>query len=101
MTQTLHKSDLAGMVAQRMGGTRTNGEAALNAVTSAIQESLTRGDRVVITGFGSFEVRKIKERTVRPLRGPNAGRPTKVAAHDRVGFSPGTELAGAVKQNGA
>ncbi len=98
MAQTLHKSDLAGMVAQRVGGTRANGEAALNAVTAAIQESLTRGDRVVITGFGSFEVRKIKERTVRPLRGPNVGKPTKVAAHDRVGFSPGTDLAKAVRR---
>ncbi len=98
MAETLHKGDLAGLVAQRMGGTRSSGEAALNAVTGAIQESLTRGNRVVITGFGSFEVRKIKERTVRPLRGENAGKPTKVPAHQRVGFSPGTELAGAVKK---
>ena len=97
MAQTLRKSDLSGIVAQRMGGTRSSGETALNAVTSAIQESLARGDRVVITGFGSFEVRKIKERTVRPLRGPQAGQPTVVKAHDRVGFSPGTELSTAVK----
>ena len=97
MAQTLRKNDLAGIVAQRMGGTRSAGETALNAVTAAIQESLIRGDRVVITGFGSFEVRKIKERTVRPLRGPQAGQPTVVKAHDRVGFSPGTELSTAIK----
>ena len=100
MTQTLRKSDLAGIVAQRMGGTRSTGEAALNAVTSAIQESLVRGDRVVITGFGSFEVRKIKERKIRPLRGAQAGQPTVVEAHDRVGFSPGTDLANSVKTKG-
>lgn len=97
MATTLRKSDLAGRVASRLSGTRSGGEAAVNAVISAVQEALVAGDRVVITGFGSFEVRNIKERKVRPIRGANAGQQITVPAHKRVGFSPGTELTQAVQ----
>ncbi len=97
MVTTLRKSDLAGRVAARLGGTRSGGENAVNAVIAAVQDALVTGDRVVITGFGSFEVRNIKERMVRPIRGANAGQQMKVPAHKRVGFAPGTELTQAVQ----
>ena len=98
MPTTLRKSDLAGRVATRLQSTRSAGESAVNAVVSTIQQSLTSGDRVVITGFGSFEVRQIKERKVRPIRGARAGQQMTVPAHKRVGFSPGTELTKAVQR---
>ena len=97
MATTLRKSDLAGRVAARLQGTRSSGEAAVNAVIGAVQDALVSGDRVVITGFGSFEVRNIKERKVRPIRGARAGQQMTVPAHKRVGFSPGTELTQAVQ----
>jgi len=97
MPATLRKSDLSSRVATRLGGTRSSGEGAVNAVIGAIQDSLIGGDRVVITGFGSFEVRQIKERKVRPIRGARAGQQMTVPAHRRVGFSPGTELTKAVQ----
>lgn len=97
MPMTLRKSDLAGRVATRLGGTRSVGEGAVNAVIAAVQSALVGGDRVVITGFGSFEVRQIKERKVRPIRGARAGQQMTVPSHKRVGFSPGTELTKAVQ----
>ncbi|MDA1096570.1 MAG: HU family DNA-binding protein [Chloroflexi bacterium] len=97
MTMTLRKSDLSNRVAARLQGTASQGESAVNAVIGAIQDALVSGNRIVITGFGSFEVRQIKERKIRPIRGANIGQQMTVPAHRRVGFSPGTELTQAVQ----
>ena len=90
---TLRKSDLAARVAAQMGGSRAQGEAALNAVLASVQNSLASGNRVVLTGFGSFSVRQGK-----PIRGGQAGNLITVAAHKRVGFTAGAELNKAVKK---
>ncbi len=89
---TMRKSDLSGRVAAKMGGSKSQGEAALKAVLDSIQEALSSGDRVVLTGFGSFEVRQVKARRVRPIRGGQAGNLITVPAHKRVGFTAGAEL---------
>ena len=91
----LTKSDITARVATKLGGSRAQGEAALNAVLDSIQDSLANGDRVVLTGFGAFSVREVKERKVKPIRpieGMAAGSLMTVAAHKRVGFTPGQEL---------
>ena len=80
-----------------MGASRAQGEAALNAVLDTIQESLAGGDRVVLTGFGSFEVRQVKARRVRAIRGAQQGNLVTVPAHSRVGFSAGAELSKAAR----
>ena len=95
---TLRKSDMSSRVAARLGGSRAQGEAALNAVLDCVQEALGSGDRVVLTGFGSFEVRQVKARRVRPIRGGQAGNLITVPAHSRVGFTAGAEL-GKAAQN--
>ncbi len=87
---TLRKSDMSSRVAARMGGSKSQGDAALNAVLDSIQEALSSGNRVVLTGFGSFEVRQVKARRVRPIRG--SGGLMTVPAHKRVGFTAGAEL---------
>ena len=51
---TLRKSDMSSRVAAKLGGSRAQGEAALNAVLDSIQEVLGSGDRVVLTGFRLF-----------------------------------------------
>ncbi len=94
---TLRKRDLGATVTGKLGGSRAQGEAALNAVLDSIQEGLAGGDKVVITGFGSFDVRNIKARTVRAIRGAQAGNLIAVPAHKRVRFRAGTELARATK----
>ena len=89
---TLRKSDLSSRVAVKLGSSRAQGEAALKAVLDSVQEALAAGDRVVLTGFGSFEVRDVKARRVRPIRGGSAGNLITVPAHKRVGFTAGAEL---------
>ena len=92
MATTLRKSDLTTRVATKLGGSRAQGEEALNAVLSSIEEALASGDRVVLTGFGSFEVRQVKARRVKPIRGGSAGQLITVPAHSRVGFTAGAKL---------
>ncbi len=89
---TLRKSDVTSRVATKLGGSRAQGEAALNAVLDSVREALSAGDRVVLTGFGAFEVRDVKARRVRPIRGGSAGSLITVAAHKRVGFTAGADL---------
>ena len=69
----------------------------MKAVLDSIQDSLGSGDRVVLTGFGSFEIRQVKARKVRPIRGGDAGNLIMVPAHKRVGFTAGAELSKAAK----
>ena len=96
---TLRKQDLASRVSTKMGGSTTQGSDALNAVLDAIQEALSKGVRVVLTGFGTFESLDVKERNVRSIRGQQAGKMIKVPAHKRVGFTPGTELSSSIRGN--
>ena len=89
---------MSSRVAAKLGGSRAQGEAALNAVLGSIQDALSRGNRVVLTGFGSFEVRQVKARRVRPIRGGQAGSLITVPAHRRVGFTAGAELSKAARR---
>ena len=95
---TLRKGDLAARVAVKLGGSRAQGEAALNAVLGTIQEALTNENRVVLTGFGSFSVREVKERRVRPIRSKGTGTLIRVPPHKRVGFTAGAQLNSAVRR---
>ncbi len=94
---TLRKSDMSSRVAGKLNASGTQGETALNAVLDSIQEALSGGNRVVLTGFGSFEVRQVKARRVRPIRGGQAGNLITVPAHKRVGFTAGAELSKAAQ----
>ena len=96
---TLRKSDLVASVSKSMNTTRSGAEDALNSVLDTLRTSLAKGDRVVLTGFGTFEVRDVKERKVRPIRGGSAGKTITVPAHRRVGFSAGAELSQAVRSS--
>ncbi len=89
---TLRKNDIAARVAAKLGQGQKQGADSVNAVTAVIQEAIANGDRVVLTGHGTYELREVKERKVRPIKGGKAGELTVVPAHKRVGFTPGTEL---------
>ena len=89
---TLRKSDIAARVATRLKGSSSEGERALNAVLDSIQDALSEGDKVVLTGFGSFSVRGVKARRVKPIRGGQPGKLIIVPAHKRVGFTAGSNL---------
>ncbi len=57
------KSDLINSIAEKANCTKKDAASALEATIAAIEEALVGGDKVSITGFGTFEVRQRGEKT--------------------------------------
>jgi DNA-binding protein HU-beta len=75
--------------------TRAQASRALDAFVQGIQASLVRGDRVTISGFGTFGV---LHRKARRIRNPRSGGAIEVAAKRVPRFAPGVELKSAIGQ---
>ena len=57
------KTELINSIAEKANCTKKDAASALEATVSAIEEALVGGDKVSITGFGTFEVRQRGEKT--------------------------------------
>ena len=75
--------------------TRAQAARALDSFLQGIQASLARGDRVIISGFGTFGV---THRKARRVRNPRNGGPIEIAAKRVPRFAPGAELKSAIEQ---
>ena len=57
------KADLIGEIKDKSGlSSKKEAENALNAFIEVVTEALVKGDKVQLTGFGTFEVRDKKEK---------------------------------------
>ena len=56
------KADLITKIAEKSELSKKDSEKALNAVIAAVTDALGEGDKVQLTGFGTFEVRDKKEK---------------------------------------
>ena len=54
----MNKSELIAEVATKAEITKKDADAAVSAVIETITESLKKGDKVQLVGFGAFEVKK-------------------------------------------
>lgn len=88
------KKELTEKVAKKVGLTRRTSFNAVNAVFGNIKEALVKGDKVVITGFGTFKVRK---RIGRTGRNPQTGEAIKIAGHNLPGFTAGKSFRRQIK----
>ena len=86
----LGKSDVALRVASKLGMSRAQADAALNAVLETVRDGVQSGNDVVLTGFGTFRLRNVRQRRVRAIRG--GGSFVTIPAHKRVSFTAGTGL---------
>ena len=89
----MNKRDLVGKIASDARLTRAQASRALDAFVQGIQSSLVRGDRVTISGFGTFGV---SQRKARRVRNPRSGSAIEVAAKRVPRFAPGMELKSAI-----
>ena len=85
----MNKSDLIAAMAAKTGSTKKDAEATLNAVVDVVTESLVKGDKVQLVGFGSFEVRK---RAARKGRNPQTKEEIKIPASKAPVFKAGKAL---------
>ncbi len=83
------KKDLIELVAKKGNLTNKAARDAVLAFLNGIRDSLKRGEKVVITGFGTFSIRK---RAERPGRNPKTGEKITIAARKAPGFTPGKTL---------
>jgi DNA-binding protein HU-beta len=81
----VNKAELIEALAARLGD-RKAATAALDAVLQEVQNAVTKGDRVAITGFGVFEKRV---RAARTARNPRTGEAVKVKKTSVPAFRPG------------
>ncbi len=87
------KTNLIEAVAEKSELKKSEAEKAVNAVFAVIEEALVSGDKVQITGFGSFEVRN---KAAREGRNPQTGEKIKIKAPKSPAFSAGNTLRDAV-----
>ncbi|NLC67765.1 MAG: HU family DNA-binding protein [Clostridiaceae bacterium] len=90
----MNKTDLISAIAQKTGLTKKNSEAALNAFVSSVEESLQKDEKVVLVGFGTFEVRK---RAARKGRNPQTKEEILIPASKAPVFKAGKGLKEKVK----
>jgi len=85
----MNKAELIAQVAEKSDMTKKDAEKAVSSVLATIEEALSRGDKVQLVGFGTFEVR---ERSARKGRNPQTGEEIEIAAARVPVFKAGKSL---------
>ncbi|MFO7893747.1 MAG: HU family DNA-binding protein [Longimicrobiales bacterium] len=95
----MNKSELVEALAKKMDTTKADAQRTIDAIfdtkDGVLTETLVKGERVQITGFGTFETRKRKARTG---RNPRTGEEIKIGPTISPSFRPGKALKEAVKK---
>ena len=84
--RTVTKADLARVLARDQGCTRTLDRQLVDALFEAMTDTIIRGDRIEIRGFG---VREAKDTRAGRARNPRTGDAVEVPARRKVAFKPG------------
>ena len=85
----MNKSELVASIAEKSNLSKTDSEAALKGIIESIQETLEKGEKVQLVGFGTFEPR---ERAARLGRNPRTKEEIQIAASTVPVFKAGKEF---------
>ncbi|MDO5124878.1 MAG: HU family DNA-binding protein [Ruminococcus sp.] len=89
----MKKSEIISVIAEKTSSTKKDAEKCLNAVIDTITDALKKGEKVSITGFGTFEVRN---RAAKDAINPATKTPIHVPAKKVPAFKAGKALKEAV-----
>ncbi|MCK4419473.1 HU family DNA-binding protein [Candidatus Aerophobetes bacterium] len=89
----MNKAQLVEKVAAEVGLTKKDTNNVVDAITQAITNSLARGEKVALVGFGTFQVQR---RKTRQGVNPQTGAKITIPAKDVPKFKPGRNLKEAV-----
>jgi len=89
----MNKAELIDAVAAAADLSKSDAAKAVEAVTGAIGNTLSKGDQVAIVGFGTFAV---KHRAARAGRNPKTGETIQIKASNVPAFKAGKALKDAV-----
>jgi len=81
----LTRRDLINRVAGKFDLKKKDAEAIVKFIFQEIAETIKKGERVSIQGFGAFELRELKERKI---RNPRTGEEIRVPVRKKVVFIP-------------
>ncbi len=88
------KGELIDSIGKEAKISKASAEKAINAFTNSVTKALKRGDKLALTGFGTFSVAK---RRARAGRNPKTGKEIKIPARRVAKFKAGNLLKSAVK----
>jgi DNA-binding protein HU-beta len=91
----MNKSELIDAAADKASLSKNEVSSALDALVATITETVARGDKVSVTGFGTFERR---ERAARTGRNPQTGEEMEIRASKAPAFKAGKSFKDAVDQ---
>lgn len=85
----MNKAELVAAIAEKTELSKKDSEKALKAFIDVITEELTKGEKVQLVGFGTFEV---VERAARTGRNPQTKTSITIEASKAPKFKPGKAL---------
>lgn len=91
---TMNKTDLINNIAAKSGLSKKDVETVLNGFLGEVTGALSKGEKVQLIGFGTFETR---QRSSRVGRNPQTGKEIKIPASKIPAFKAGNKLKAAVK----
>lgn len=89
----MNKADLINAIADKAELSKKDAELALKAFIDVTTEALSKGDKISLVGFGTFEV---SERAARTGRNPKTGEAMEIASSKAPKFKAGKPLKEAV-----
>ena len=84
-----NKSDLVDTIAEKASLSRKDAEQILDATLDFVAQTLKKGDKLTISGFGTFSV---SARAARTGRNPQTGEAIQISASKNPRFKPGKAL---------
>ena len=91
----MNKTELVAAMAANAELSKKDAEKALKAFIDVVTEELTKGEKIQLVGFGTFEV---AERTAREGRNPQTGETMSIPASKAPKFKAGKALKDAVNK---
>ncbi len=91
----MNKNDLIARVADLTDLSKVDMSSAVDSIFDAIEQALTAGDEVRLTGFGTFSV---ANRAASTGRNPRTGEPLQIPASIRPKFKAGKGLKDSVNK---
>ena len=88
------KAELIALIAEKSELSKATAGKSLDTLLDTIQAELAKGNKLTLTGFGTFSV---NERGARTGRNPQTGKEVKIPACKVAKFKPGKALKDAVK----
>ncbi len=94
----MNKADLVEAVRSAADLTKGKAESAVDKMVEAVMSAVSKGERVTVAGFGSFNP---SSRAARTGRNPQTGEPVRIAASTGVRFAPATAFKQALNPRSA